>query len=252
MFILLVNLFLVDLYAQQEILPASFSIERGLYEDAFDLVLSKSDRNSQILYTLDGSDPRSAQAKLYTGIIPIYKTTLVRAVVRARNEEYSEVITHSYIFPEDVVRQPSLPEGYPKEWGDFLEEEGKAPADYEMDREITENPIYKDSLVAALYSLPSVSLVTDKAHLFSPIDHPDSGGIYVFTNIQEGFRKLWEKPVSLEYIPNDSQKGIQLNAGLRLHGGQSRLTDKSPKHSFRLAFREEYGPKKMEYDLFGP
>ena len=37
--------------------------------------------------------------------------------------------------------------------------------------------------------------------------------------------------------------------GVRVHGGASRNRDKK---AFRVYFREEYGPKKLEYPLFGP
>lgn len=39
--------------------------------------------------------------------------------------------------------------------------------------------------------------------------------------------------------------------GLRLHGGHGRLAEKNPKHSFRLVFKEKYGPKTLKYPLFG-
>jgi hypothetical protein len=44
---------------------------------------------------------------------------------------------------------------------------------------------------------------------------------------------------------------LQFDCGLQLHGGHSRLPEKSPKHSFRLDFKTEYGPSKLYYPLFG-
>ena len=43
----------------------------------------------------------------------------------------------------------------------------------------------------------------------------------------------------------------QWSCGLRLHGGHGRLPEKNPKHSFRLVFKEKYGPKTLKYPLFG-
>ncbi len=46
----------------------------------------------------------------------------------------------------------------------------------------------------------------------------------------------------------DGERGFVENTGLRMHGGASR--SRSPRKSFRLYFRSEYGAKKLEYPLF--
>jgi hypothetical protein len=42
-----------------------------------------------------------------------------------------------------------------------------------------------------------------------------------------------------------------IDCGLRLHGGHGRLAEKNPKHSFRLVFKSQYGPKSLDYPLYG-
>ena len=44
---------------------------------------------------------------------------------------------------------------------------------------------------------------------------------------------------------------MQIDCGLRLHGGHGRLAEKNPKHSFRLVFKKEYGPGTLEYPIYG-
>jgi hypothetical protein len=60
----------------------------------------------------------------------------------------------------------------------------------------------------------------------------------------------WERPVSVEYFNTDGTASFQINGGIEIHGGESRRPEKSPKHSFRLNFKSEYGASKLEYPLF--
>ena len=89
--------------------------------------------------------------------------------------------------------------------------------------------------------LPVLSLVTEPAHLWD-----EETGIYV--NAGERGRK-WERPVTVEWLSPEGELGFSVRAGLRIHGAGTRtLTDK---RSFRLYFRGEYGPRELEYPLFG-
>ena len=89
--------------------------------------------------------------------------------------------------------------------------------------------------------LPVVSLVTDPAHLWD-----EATGIY--TNAQQRGRE-WERPVTVQGLSPEGEGGFSVAAGIRIHGNISRNT---PKQSFRLYFRGEYGPRELEYPLFGP
>jgi hypothetical protein len=42
-----------------------------------------------------------------------------------------------------------------------------------------------------------------------------------------------------------------VNCGIRIQGGWNRRPEESPKHSFRLVFKKQYGPGKLKYPLFG-
>ncbi len=95
-------------------------------------------------------------------------------------------------------------------------------------------------LVGENTSLPVLSLVTDPAHLWDA-----ATGIYV----NPGKRgRNWERPVTVEWLSPEGAPAFNMAAGLRLHGGGSRLTAKK---SLRLYFRGEYGPTELAYPLFG-
>ena len=88
--------------------------------------------------------------------------------------------------------------------------------------------------------LPVLSLVTDPSHLWD-----EATGIYV--NPEERGRS-WERPVTMEWLSPEGERGFSVGAGLRIHGGWGRTT---AKQSFRLYYRGEYGPRELEYPLFG-
>ena len=67
----------------------------------------------------------------------------------------SATLTHTYIFPDQVIHQPNDPAGFPV--GATVM--GGYPSDYEMDPEIVEDPQYHDLMIPALVSLPALSIV---------------------------------------------------------------------------------------------
>lgn len=230
--------------------PPTFSLQRGFYDSPAGLELLTVVEDGLIKYTLDGSEPGADNGLEYANTIIVDSTVVVRAVVMKAGS-VSRATTHTYIFPATVKNQPKLPEGYPDNWGSFASIEGTAPADYEMDPEICQSPNYKDLIVPSLKAIPTISLATNKDNLFSPSTDPENGGIYIHTDASGGLGAGWERPVSVEYLLPNNELGFQVNCGIKIHGGASRLPEKNPKHSFRLLFKDEYGPKKLNYDLFG-
>jgi hypothetical protein len=239
------------------ILPApSFTVAHGLFDSPFQVGISTVVPEAEIYYTTDGSAPSVSNGIYYSGPVNITTTTVLRAVSSLEDTRYSEVATASYIFPGDVIHQPNDPAGYPAEWGPYTAISGTAIADYEMDPELVSDPADSASVVQGLKSIPTLSLVTGAGNLFSHSTDPDSGGIYIYTgppldNSNDGLGKGWERPASAEYFDADGNKSFQVNCGVQLQGGHSRRPEKSPKHSFRLVFKDEYGPARLEYPLFG-
>ena len=233
------------------VLAPVFSKNRGFYSEAFDVELTVSDPALEIYYSTDGTRPSKTKGTLYTSPISIQTTTPLSVLTVSAAGGISDVITHTYFFIDSIVNQPDDPPGYPADWGDFLYYPQPEPsADYEMDPEVTQNPLYKDMFDDALTSIPSLSVVTDIGNLFSDVEDPITGGIYIYTGSKDKTGFGWERQVSAEYLDPGSDRQFQINCGLRIQGGNGVLPDNSQKHSFRLVFRSEFGPTRLNYNLF--
>ncbi|KAA3661033.1 MAG: T9SS C-terminal target domain-containing protein, partial [Calditrichaeota bacterium] len=99
--------------------------------------------------------------------------------------------------------------------------------------------------------MPVVSLVTEPENLWS-----DETGIYVEgTNGVTGYcskaprnwNQPWERPVHLAFWEKDGVTGFELDAGMQIGGGCTRLY---PQKTFAIYARSEYGASKIEYPLF--
>jgi len=230
-------------------LPA-FSKSRGYYSQSFSVTLQNPDPEAKIYYTTDGIRPSAQKGILYQEPIRIQTTTPLSAVT-VKGSETSAVVTNTYFFTDSILKQTNRPKGYPAEWGAFETIPGVAPADYEMDPEVCENPSYRPQVIAAFQDLPTISVVTDPDNLFSHSTDTKTGGIYIYTcSTGTGIGEGWERPASAEYYDPKTQSWFQVNCALQLHGGASRVPEKTPKHSFRLEFKSEYGPSKLDFPLF--
>jgi hypothetical protein len=231
-----------------------YSVEHGFYTTPFDLTISWPDAGSRIRYTLDGSDPRTSPSA-GEGLSPVTVRidpastvgraptpgVVVRAYAKVSGVQVTSAGSQTYIFIEKVKTQ-SYPGG---EWPE--DTVNTKIIDYEMDPDVVNNVDYKDLIDDALLEIPSVCINTDLKNLFDP-----AIGIYVNP---ENRGMDWERPVSIELIdPKKREEGFQMNGGLRLRGGYSRIPDYQRgqyKHAFRFFFREEYGKGKLKYPLFG-
>ena len=216
-----------------------FSLPRGYYSDSLSVGLSTATPGATIRYTRNGSTPTPTSGTLGTSAY-IYDTMPLRAIAYKNGYLPSAVSTHTYIMLDEVIYQPDDPSGFPPTWGSY---QGiPVAADYEMDPTIVNDPRYRNSIEEDLRSLPALSIVTNRDDMFG-----GSYGIYA-NPLREG--SSWERPASIELILPDGSTGFQSNAGVRIHGGESRRPDLTPKHSFRLYFRPEYGTSRLEYPLF--
>ncbi len=248
-----------------QILTPVFSVGRGFFQIPFIVNLSVADPSATIRYTTDGTRPTGTLGKVYAGPINISKTTPLSAVC-IKDGSASPVVSHTYLFTSDLVNQPSKPEGYPEGWGTLQYELSKtytagsrAPGDYEMDPDVCNDPAYKGLMDQALKSIPTLSIVTNPGYLFSYSVDPDTGGIYIYTGdvANDSYNTLgsktgidWERPASVEYFDPSDNNQFQINCALLLHGGNGRKSYNTPKHSFRLSFRSEYGASKLNFNVF--
>lgn len=117
----------------------------------------------------------------------------------------------------------------------------------------TRTHTYLYGLPSSRRSLPAISLVTATNNLFG------RSGIMESNPRNTNKRgPAWERPVSVEYLEPEGNGGFQVNAGLRLQGGDYirglynyRVTSlPESKYSFRLYFRGEYGEGRLKQQLF--
>lgn len=80
----------------------NFSVDRGIFDTAFDLAITTTTGGSEIRYTTDGTQPSENSGQIYTGPIPISTTTIVRAIAHKTGFRSTNIDTQSYIFPEAV------------------------------------------------------------------------------------------------------------------------------------------------------
>ena len=229
-----------------------FTQDRGFYDAPFEVTITCKTPDATIYYTLDSSEPGSATGRLPKGMIyigPVFvtKTTCLRA--RAIKEGWlpSDVDTHTYLFLADAMTTTQtavVARGYPDKWF------GSYPADYEMDPEVYNDPAYSNLMADAMLAIPTLSLVTNKDHLFSQAKDPATGGIYIYTGHSSTGGQDWERPISAELFTADGAREFHVDCGIRIQGGESRNPQKMPKHSFSLRFRGEYGSSQFEFPLF--
>jgi hypothetical protein len=220
-----------------QVADVEFSVERGFFDAPLSVSLSTPTAGAVIRYTTDASTPTEVHGAIYAGPIAVDTTTALRAAAFAPELLPAPAITHTYIFPADVIRQneADLVPPYPTHWT------GGTGADYDMDPEVVDDPAYAATIVEDLKTIPTMSLVTDIDNFFGATE-----GIY--THVQ-GRGVAWERPVSMEIVYPDGRPGTQINCGVRMQGDLSRSSS-AKKHSMRLLFKSIYGPSKLEFPLF--
>ncbi len=224
-----------------------FSVDRGFYDEPFEVAISTSSGQEAIIhYTLDGSEPSPAHGLVYESPIKVSTTTTLRAMAFREGWESTNVDTHTYVFVDDVARQPAQPSGWPQNWGRNSEVDGRdgvgngtVPADYEMDPRVVDQTLEGFGIRDALLDIPSVSIV------MHPDDFIEPGrGIYSIP------QSRIERVCSMEYLHPDGAKGFQENAKIEVHGNSSRRPWRMQKHSLRITFSGQVGVKSLDYPLF--
>jgi hypothetical protein len=205
-----------------------FSSKRGFYQSSFQLSLSTVTAGATIRYTLDGTTPTTTVGTVYSSPVTISTTTPVRAILYTSGGIVSKVFTHTYIFIDNVVKQPKIIAGWPNKTYDIGSGDATAVHDYEMSPTIVNSSTYGAALKTGLMAIPTMSIVMDKDKFWETYDsEPDI-----------------ENPASVEVIyPDDVNNSEQVNAGLEPH------SHKRLKRSMRLKFKAIYGDSKFNTKL---
>ncbi|MDF7806768.1 lamin tail domain-containing protein [Pontiellaceae bacterium B12219] len=239
-------------HAQEQVADTRFSINRGFYSVATNLVISTDTIGSIISYTLDGSDPRTSTNTFQstapatvlidpdngTGKWKPTPAVMVRAYAHKEGMLPSNVDTHTYLFISKVQTQGDIrPDGNTVFWNST-----------EMDPDVVNNPAYSGELDEALLSIPSLSIVMNHEDLFGP------AGMHRSNTMDEEA----EMPCSLELIYPDTPhfagfSGFQIDCGLKNQGASDYMPSYGGydhKQSFGLRFRREYGNGQLDYPFF--
>ncbi|MDF7801336.1 lamin tail domain-containing protein [Pontiellaceae bacterium B1224] len=238
-------------FAQSNVSDTKFSIDRGFYSDATNLIISSETLAATITYTLDGSDPRTSSSAISsenpvtvlidpessTGKWKATPAVTVRAFASNEGLLPSNVDTHTYIFPAEVITQGDI-----RPAGDYV-----FWTTTEMDPDVVNDSAYSDELNESLLSIPTLSIVMNHEDLFGV------EGIHRGDNLQEG----WEMPCSMELIYPDTPyfsgfKGFQIDCGIKNQGGGGLWTEGTYDHkqSFGIRFRRQYEDGSLNYSFF--
>lgn len=221
-----------------------FSYQSGFHDTPFDLQLSHVDPVVEIYYTLNGSTPDQTTGMRYTDPIRISSSTVVRAAAyRTGAVSIGAETSATYLFLEDVIsRGHQPPAGYPTVWWSSV----NAPhSSYGMSSVVRAYPEYAERMKEALLHVPSVSLVLPIPDLFG------GSGIYSNpTRLVDEHGPQWEKQARMEWIDPNSGENFEVGVGLRMQGAGSRGEDSTPKKSFRVLFKSEYGPGRLDRPVF--
>jgi hypothetical protein len=224
---------------QHRELPAlGVSVPRGFYDEPITVQLTSPVPGAGIRYTTDGSEPTVSRSLDYQAPLTITNSLVLRAAAFNQQNRVTAVATHTYLFLDQVMQQPANPPNYSagdSAWNGY-------PAAYAMDQRVVQDPLYRNRMQEALRSLPIISIACARNDLFG-----NRAGIYVHS-LQRG--EDWEKPGSAEMILTNGTTAFQCDCGLRIQGNYNRIPEKSPKHSFRLTFKQKFGPTKLRYRLF--
>ncbi len=211
---------------------------RGFYDENTAVVLKKPSPGSTLVYTTDGSWPGATNGLRMAGSedrtsLPLTNTTLLRVGVFRDDHQSPPIQTHTYIMADRVASQKA-PRGIDSNWA------REASADFAIDARVVNNP-KGPTFQSSLRSLPVLSLGTPTEDMFG------SRGLY---RNPEARDDSWERKASVEWFNAGKRVDFATDAGLRIHGNVSRQKNFTPKHSFSLVFRSEYGPSRLNYPMF--
>ena len=237
----------------QPLAPLEPSVPHGLHNAPFDVVVTHSNPAASIHYTLDGREPEP-EDPLLSGPLHIEETTTFRARAFASGSLPSPILSVTWVFPVDFEVQSeadALARGMPAEWiqqnGENWTFGGLRPGSWYGVAQSIVSTAGTSAIEDALHSLPVVSIQMHPDDLFGYEVPSERVGVYV--NSEEN-GNAWERAASLEWIDPNGSAGFTIDCGTNIQGGTSTNRLRRSQLSMALKFKSEYGPSKLEYDLF--
>jgi hypothetical protein len=256
--------------------PPVFSHSAGFYPDPFDLIISSTDSDVTIIYTLDGSDPdpENLNGKTfgYKNSYPeaphsspgpmlysYYTSNIYEHPIRIedRTEQLEVLAQISSTFHANPLYFPKTPIFKGTVVRARTVKEGAMPG------AVVTRSYFVSPAEGNRFHLPVISLGIQPDYLF---DYEK--GIYVAGKIFDNWRSShpstgvtggsnanyhqrgenWEYPAHLELFDDGSNiPVINQNIGIRIHGGWTRAL---PMKSLRLYARSEYGESRFNHRVF--
>lgn len=178
----------------------AFSHPGGFHTNAFDLTLSVTNLEAEVHYTLDGSEPTPAS--------PMYQVPLPM-----RNRAGTA---------NGISMIPTVPGG-PLPSGEVFKAwvvRARAFKPNALPSGIVTRTYWVDTRGRGRYTLPVISLATDRANFFD-----NALGIYVPGDAPGGNYSQrspeWERPVHIEFYETNNLAAFAQEAGVKIHGNTS-------------------------------
>ena len=211
----------------------SFSTLGGFYDSSFYLTLSSS-QDLSIHYTLNGNEP--------TFFDKVYEhPLLLNEELHSKSNIYTiQTCSDSKWFVPETIQKCIVIRAA------AFDENGNRVS------EVTTNSYFIHSLGCNTHGLPVISLCADSLDLFDYNQGLMVPGIYydstaaLWSGNYNQHGRQWECPCNIEFYEHDNG-GINQVAGLRVHGGDSRL---GIQKGMRIYARKEYGQKRFCHDFF--
>ena len=221
--------------------PGSLIVSGG----SITFTLAGNPAGTLLFYTLDGTEPYPDNPSLMQwngAALPVAGTMLVRAAAHLPGARPSDSVSRAFISAAGVASQgrPAGPPlgNYPEatdgsSWAGFTPQTGIV---YGVDTGASAAE-QAAAITAITSKAPALSLLLDPQDLFWLTD-----GVYANSSRNDGVFAV-ERRAALEYYdPASPTAGrSSLHAGLKISGHSSRYWSNTPKHSFRLHFRDKYG-----------
>ncbi|AWV96675.1 CotH kinase family protein [Arcticibacterium luteifluviistationis] len=256
--------------------PPSFSNEAGFFDNDFDLTLSSSEANVNIIYSLDGSEPNSNNLTpvnyYYKNTYPQYPGDPVGPTIQGSYQSYmysgAFTIYDRTSEPNDISNiSTTLTNHHPTYLPNYQNNKGMVVRAISQKAGYLSSPIvtksfFKKTNGEKKYDLPYVSLSFTEKEMFEYQNGIAVGGadfdsfrsydqttvdllpLYVGNYYRTGREN--EITGSFEYF-EDQTPSVSQDIGIRVHGNRSRHWAQK---SLRLYARSEYGKSNIEYPIF--
>ena len=212
--------------AYHELLPMpELSHDCGFYNSQFYLKVSHPDPQVVIRYTLNGSVPDANSEVFPDSLLIINRSEQPDLISSVPTTPLSVSTYYRWYPPIGLVSK-----------GTNIRL--KAFKDNALSPSVKTADFWVYPQGADRYSFPVVSLSMPQSSLLGP------NGIYTY---YIGTGMDWEREAHFAFFDSDGTLSFSTDAGLRLHGGNSR---RYALKSFRVYFREAYGESAMEYPVF--